>query len=78
MICSTRELGLGEAHDGILELDTDAAPGTPRSEVPPPAGRVLEVGITPHRGDTASVLGIAREVQAIFGGAIRRPEVVLD
>ena len=77
MICSSRELGLGDDHDGILELETDAAPGTPLPEVLPPAGRVLEVGITPNRGDTASVLGIAREVQAIFGGAIRRPEVTL-
>jgi phenylalanyl-tRNA synthetase beta chain len=77
MICSTRELALGEEHDGILVLDTEAPVGTPLPEVLPPAGRVLEVGITPNRGDTASVLGIAREVQAIFGGAIRRPEVKL-
>ena len=37
-------------------------------------GRVLEVGLTPNRGDAASVLGIAREVRALFGGSLRLPE----
>jgi phenylalanyl-tRNA synthetase beta chain len=38
-----------------------------------PAGRILEVGITPNRGDTASLLGVAREVRAHFGGTLRLP-----
>jgi len=73
MICSTQELGLGEDGAGILVLDPGAPVGQPLPEVLGAAGRVLEVGITPNRGDTASVLGIAREVKAHFGGEIRVP-----
>ena len=38
-------------------------------------GRVLELGLTPNRGDVASLLGLAREVRALFGGALRLPEL---
>ena len=74
MICSRRELGLGDDPEGILVLDPDAPVGAPLPEVVPTGDRVLEVGITPNRGDTASLLGLAREVRAFFGGAIRLPE----
>jgi phenylalanyl-tRNA synthetase beta chain len=74
MICSSRELGLGDEHEGILVLDPDAPVGAPLSEVVPGVHRVLDVGITPNRGDTASLLGLAREVRALFGGAVRLPE----
>jgi phenylalanyl-tRNA synthetase beta chain len=74
MICSSRELGLGGDHAGILVLDPDAPVGVPLPEVLPVGDRVIEVGITPNRGDSASLLGVAREVRALFGGAIRLPE----
>ena len=74
MICSAQELGLGEDADGILVLAEDAPIGAPLSEVLSGGARILEVGITPNRGDTASVLGVAREVRALFGGEIRLPE----
>ncbi|MDJ0852633.1 MAG: phenylalanine--tRNA ligase subunit beta, partial [Myxococcota bacterium] len=74
MICSTRELGLGDDHEGILVLDPDAPVGAPLPEVLASGERVLEVGITPNRGDTASVLGLAREVHAHFGGGVCLPE----
>jgi len=74
MICSERELLLGDEHDGILVLDSEAAPGAPLSEALTWGDRILDVGITPNRGDTASMLGIAREVHALFGGEIRLPE----
>ncbi len=74
MICSARELGLGDEHEGILVLNADAPLGAPVSEVIAAGPRVLELGITPNRGDTASLLGVAREVHAIFEAPIRMPE----
>lgn len=74
MICSSRELGLGDEHQGILVLDAGARVGASLAEVLGGEGAVLEVGITPNRGDAASLLGIAREVQALFGGPLRLPQ----
>jgi phenylalanyl-tRNA synthetase beta chain len=74
MICSSQELGLGDEHEGILVLDPEAALGAPLSEVIATPGRVLEFGLTPNRGDVASLLGVAREVRAFFGGSLRMPE----
>ncbi len=78
MILSARELGLSEEHAGILVLDADARVGAPLGEVLGSSGRVLEVGLTPNRGDAASVLGMAREVRALFGGDLRLPEITPD
>ncbi len=74
MICSARELGLGDDHEGILVLDGDLEVGVPLSEVIAAGGRELEVTITPNRGDEASLIGLAREVRALFGGELRTPE----
>ncbi|CAB4929217.1 unannotated protein [freshwater metagenome] len=77
MICSARELGIGEEHDGILTLDTvlpDAAaiaPGTPFSDVLPHADDVLDLEITPNRPDCLGLYGIAREVAAATGAELR-------
>jgi phenylalanyl-tRNA synthetase beta chain len=73
MICSSRELGLGEEHAGILVLDPTARVGAPLPEAIGSAGAVLEVGITPNRGDAASLLGLARDVRALLGGELRMP-----
>jgi len=73
MICSTRELGLGDEHEGILVLETEAAPGTPLPEVLPAGDTVVDVAITPNRGDWVSMLGMAREVRAHYGGTVRLP-----
>jgi phenylalanyl-tRNA synthetase beta chain len=74
MICSARELGLDDDHDGILVLDPSASLGASLSEVMGAGSRALEFGITPNRGDSASILGLAREVSALIGGAVRIPE----
>jgi len=76
MICSPSELGLGDDHDGILVLDPSAPLGASLSEVMRVGSRALEFGITPNRGDSASLLGLAREVSALIGGAVRTPETV--
>ena len=73
MICSERELGLGGEHEGILVLDADAPLGAPLSDVLGAGQAVLDVEITPNRGDWASLLGIAREVRAHFGGQLDPP-----
>ena len=74
MICSRRELGLGEEHAGILVLDANAPIGQPLSEILGGEGAVIEIGLTPNRGDAASLLGIAREVRALFGGVLQLPD----
>lgn len=74
MICSARELGLGDDDaGGILVLDPGAPVGAPLAEVLPVGDRVVEIALTPNRGDCASLLGIAREVRAHFGGTLRMP-----
>lgn len=74
MLCSARELGLGEEHDGILTLDTDAAPGTPLLEVLPVGDARLDLDVLPNRPDLLSHLGVAREVSALTGVPLRMPE----
>ncbi len=71
MICSERELGLSDEHEGILVLDTDAALGTPLADVL--GDVVLDIKPTPNRPDHFSILGIAREVAALTDGAVREP-----
>ena len=74
MLCSSRELGLGEEHDGILELDTTAAPGTPLLEVMPVGDVRLELDVLPNRPDLLSQRGMAREVAAFTGTPLGLPD----
>jgi phenylalanyl-tRNA synthetase beta chain len=69
MLCSARELGLGEDGDGILELDTDAAPGTPFLDVCQVADTRFVVDVTANRPDLLSHEGLARDL----GAVLRRP-----
>jgi phenylalanyl-tRNA synthetase beta chain len=75
MICSRRELALAEepGDAGIWVLDPSARVGASLPDAAAVSERVLELGITPNRGDTASLLGVAREVRALFGGEVRIP-----
>ena len=74
MICSGRELGISAEADGILELETNLASGA--DFAPHAAGdTVLDAEITPNRPDCLSMLGIAREVAALYGTRVRRPDV---
>jgi phenylalanyl-tRNA synthetase beta chain len=75
MLCSARELGLGQDHDGILELDTDAAPGTPLLEVLPIADDRLILDVGPNRPDLLGHKGVARELAAAYGVPFRLPVI---
>jgi len=75
MLCSARELGLGQEHDGILELATDAAPGTPFLDAMPLADYRLVVDVTPNRPDLLGHKGVARELSASYGTPFRLPQI---
>ena len=74
MICSGRELGLSEDHEGILVLDPSALVGGSVEGYVASGDTVLEIAILPNRGDCASMIGMAREIQAVTGATIRCPE----
>jgi phenylalanyl-tRNA synthetase beta chain len=78
MLCAKDELGLGEDHSGLLVLEASLRPGTPLSDVLGPPETVLELEITPNRPDCLSVIGIAREVAAIYGSELKLPSVELN
>jgi phenylalanyl-tRNA synthetase beta chain len=67
MLCSGRELGLSEDHSGILELGPDAPLGGDLAGYLELDETVFDIAITPNRGDCLSILGLAREVAALFG-----------
>ncbi|MCH9758127.1 MAG: phenylalanine--tRNA ligase subunit beta [Proteobacteria bacterium] len=76
MICSAVELGIGEEQSGILELTSACgAIGDSLDESLLLNDDILEVNITPNRGDCLSHLGIAREVAAAIGCEIKRPQL---
>jgi len=70
MMCSTRELGLGEEHDGIIELPADAPVGTSFAAYLG-SDPVFDVAITPNRPDCMGVHGIARDLAAAGLGVLR-------
>ena len=71
MLCSERELGLSDEHEGIIELPDDAPIGAPFAEVAGLDDPVIEVELTPNRGDCASVRGIARDLAASGLGTLK-------
>lgn len=77
MLCAKDELGLGEDHSGLLVLDASLKPGTPLAAVMGPEETVFELEITPNRPDCLSIIGIAREVAAIYGKPLRMPPIDL-
>jgi phenylalanyl-tRNA synthetase beta chain len=66
MILSERELELGHDHSGILVLDEAHQPGTPLGDVLPLGEDIIEIETTPNRPDLLSILGVAREVAALY------------
>src|SRR4051812_1703378 len=70
MILAEDEVGVGEDHDGIMVLDTDAPSGTPLVEVLQIADEVLDLSIAPNRPDCLAVYGVARELHALTGAPL--------
>lgn len=66
MLCSEKELGLSDDHSGLFSMPQDIVPGRPFGDYFPPDS-VIEIELTPNRGDCLSVIGVAREVAARFG-----------
>ena len=75
MLCSERELGYSDDHRGIMELPADAPEGAPLHAYLGMDDWMLEVGVTPNRGDCLSILGMAREIAALTGGRAKAPAV---
>jgi phenylalanyl-tRNA synthetase beta chain len=67
MLCSARELGLGDDHTGIISLPADAALGTDVREVLGLDDVVFHLAITPNRPDAMGIVGVARDLAAHFG-----------
>ncbi len=75
MLCSARELGLGDEHDGLLTLDTVAPDGTPIASVLGNGDERLVVDVTPNRPDLFGHKGIARELAAALNVPFRLPDI---
>ncbi|MDR2639134.1 MAG: phenylalanine--tRNA ligase subunit beta [Helicobacteraceae bacterium] len=74
MICSAKELGLGELNDGILPLDSSVGElnaGAKLSDYPALADTIFEIELTPNRGDCLSVFGLARELSAALNTPLK-------
>ena len=76
MLCSARELGLGDDHEGILELKTDAPVGTRFLSVMPVGDTRLVIDVGANRPDLQSHIGYARELAAITGKQWQLPEIL--
>lgn len=71
MVCSEKELGISEEHEGIIILPDDAPVGTPLADYL--GDIILDVKINPNFARAQSVLGVAREVAALTGETVRLP-----
>ena len=78
MLCSPAELGLGEDTGLLLELASDTSPGADLQEVLCLDDHVIELSVTPNRGDCLSIAGIAREVAVLNGAKLSPPDMQID
>ncbi|MFW6105600.1 MAG: phenylalanine--tRNA ligase subunit beta [Chloroflexota bacterium] len=73
MVCSEKELGISDSHEGILVLPSEAPIGTPLSAYL--GDLILDLDVTPNRPDCLSVIGVAREIAALTGEPLRLPQI---
>ncbi|MDA0328978.1 MAG: phenylalanine--tRNA ligase subunit beta [Gemmatimonadetes bacterium] len=78
MLCSSKELGLGREHDGIMELTGEFTPGESFVTAMGLDDATLDVEITANRGDLLSHAGVARELASIGAGSVVLPELPGD
>ncbi len=78
MMCSARELSLGEDHAGLMILPTDMPVGQDIREALGLDDVVFEIEVTPNRGDWASMIGVARELAAYYKLELRVPEIEIQ
>ena len=71
MLCSQRELLLSDEHDGIIELSADAVTGEPAAHALHLNDPVIDISLTPNRGDATGVFGIARDLAAAGLGKLK-------
>ena len=71
MLCSAAELGLGDESDGIMSLPQDAEVGASLVDFLKLPDAIIDLDLTPNRGDCFSVLGIARDVAALTGAQLK-------
>ncbi len=77
MICSEKELNLGEDEEGIMILEPHLKVGQPLTAALELEDYILDLDLTPNRPDCLCILGVAREVAALCGRQLRRPEIKL-
>ncbi|MBN1684987.1 MAG: phenylalanine--tRNA ligase subunit beta [Gammaproteobacteria bacterium] len=75
MMCSPKELGFSKDHQGLLEFPEDAPVGTDIREYLNLDDEIIDVALTPNRGDCASILGIAREISAITQKSLHQKDI---
>ena len=77
MLCAEDELKISDDHSGLMVLDDRWPAGTPMSTVMGPPETVLELEVTPNRPDCLSMIGMAREVAALYGTQVKVPSIQL-
>ena len=78
MICSEKELGISDASEGILILDSPFQVGSLFKDALNLTDTVFEIGLTPNRPDCASIIGVARETSAIESEKLNYPKISFD
>jgi len=77
MLCAEDELGLSGGHEGILEFPEEAVTGACISSILGEADTVFQLEVTPNRPDCLSIIGIARELAALYNTPLKKPQIEL-
>ncbi len=78
MLCAEDELGISDDHTSLMKLPPTAKVGEPLVNILGAPEVVLTIEVTPNRPDCLSVIGLAREVAALYGTKLKLPEIVLE